>query len=244
MLNLLLVIVNVSEVTWLGEQYRKVSAPEMSRHLHEGTGLLIISIILSMLVILYLFRKNLNFYPKNALLVRGSLVWIVQNGILGMNVALRNWFYISQYGLTYRRIGVFFFLVLVIAGLVILWIKIRGLKTTWYLVGKNAWSFYVAFLLLSVINWESLIASYNLRDSAPSVDTENLMSLPDCSLKILDQHRLQLIKADPGNKEYINNRLDKRIHYLVGRQKNLDWQSQNYNGRRVYRYFTLKIAKQ
>ena len=124
MLNLLLLIVNTTEVFWLNGAYRETSAAGMSHHLHEGTDLLILSILLSMAIMLFLFRKNLNFYPKNNWLVIGALACIIQNGALGVNVALRNWYYISQYGLTYKRIGVFFFLLIVFIGLVFLWMKI------------------------------------------------------------------------------------------------------------------------
>jgi hypothetical protein len=239
-LNFLLLVVNITEVFWLNGEYRNNSAPAMSQNLHEGTGLLILSILLSMIVMLVLFRKNLNFYSKNKWLVRGSIAWIIQNGILGINVALRNWFYISQYGLTYKRIGVFFFLALVLIGLVFLFIKIGKRKTNWFLIRQNAWSFYYAFLLLSIINWDALIISYNLRANAPVIDISNLLDLPGNSLKLLDEHRANLYRADPGQENLIKDKLDKRIEYFLERQKNLEWQSKNYEDWRTYQYFNQK----
>jgi hypothetical protein len=251
MLNLLLLLVNITEIMWLNGEYHNTSAPEMSQNVHEGTGLLIFSIVLSILILLTLFRKNLNFYPKNAWLVRGAISWILLNMIMGVNVALRNWFYISQYGLTYKRIGVYFFLALVLAGLVLLLIKIIRKKTTWFLVYANAWVFYTAFILLAFVHWDSMIISYNARKSATSCDVKYLLDLSNDNLRHLMEHRTELQGLSKRQEsttgkdfENIDEILDKKAEELKSAYESNSWQSLNINQWKTYRYLirTGKIS--
>jgi hypothetical protein len=173
--------------------------------------------------------------------VRGAFTWIIQNGILGIHVAIGNWYYISQYGLTYKRIGIFFFLALVLTGLTLLWKKIRDRKTLWYLVRINAWSFYAAFLLLGIINWDALIVRYNLRENAPSVDAYYVLYLPERSLIILDANKEKLRAKNSFKTLDIESDLDYRIQRFMERQENMNWQSWNLCDRNVYNYFKLKL---
>jgi len=240
MLNAVLLLVNTSEGILLNGEYHTTSVAKMSQNLHEGTGLLIFSILLSIMVMLFLFRKNLNFYPGNTWLVRGAFAWIIQNGILGIHVAIGNWYYISQYGLTYKRIGIFFFLMLVLTGLTLLYTKIRNRKTSWYLVRTNAWSLYVAFLMLGIINWDALVVMYNLRVNAPTVDAGYLLDLPGRSLRLMDENREKLPETNPDANNSIGSQLDKRIQYFMERQEKLEWQSRNFTDWYVCNYFKEK----
>ncbi|MBK7028371.1 MAG: DUF4173 domain-containing protein [Bacteroidales bacterium] len=225
MLNLLLMVVNITEVLEMGKDYRTISAARMSGNLHDGTFLLIFSIILSIIVMMVLFRRNLNFYSHNQWLVRGAVAWIIQNLVLGLNVAWKNWFYISQYGLTYKRIGIIFFLLLVMTGLVLLMTKIRKRKSTWYLVKSNAWSFYVLFLILGLIDWDTFIIKYNLRPSAPRVDGWFLLQMPENNVKqlILNKERIQ--QADPNIASYIDEKLRNMSASYQETLASEEWQS-------------------
>ena len=243
LLNILLLLVNISEVLWLKAEYSQASAPAMSQNLHEGTVLLIFSIFLSILVILTFFRKNLNFYPGNRWLVRGAMGWIAQNGLMALNVGMRNWFYISHYGLTYKRIGVLYFLLLVIAGLVLLLIKIRQKKSIFYLLRSNAWSFYILFILFSLINWDQLITNCNLRTSTvKSPDRELLMNLPWRTLKLRDENRDKICPDPGGADSTVKKQLNNQISRFMSRQQPMHWQSFNLCDRQVYRYFKKKAG--
>jgi hypothetical protein len=225
MLNLLLLVVNITEVMEMGQSYHTNSAARMSGNLHDGTFLLIFSIILSIIVMLVLFRRNLNFYSRNQWLIRGAIAWIVQNLVLGLNVAWKNWYYISEYGLTYKRIGIIFFLLLVMTGLVLLMIKIRKRKSGWFLVKANAWSFYALFLVLSVIDWDSLIIHYNLRPSAPRLDGWFLLHMPEDNLKQLTLNKEKIQKADPAVAGYIDEELRRMSESYQKTLASKEWQS-------------------
>lgn len=237
-MNLVMIVVNISEVIWLRQEYSTYSAARMSDQVHEGTSLLIISILLSILVLLILFRRNLNFYPKNRSLILGALAWMVQNGILGLSVIVQNWMYISQYGLTYKRIGVYFFLALVIIGLFLLYTKIRGKKSGWYLVRTNSWSFYLFFLLLAIINWDSLIIQYNLRENAPKVDVYYLLDLPERNIGQLERARPLLLKNAPGHEEEVSSILDKKINRFKKVETDVKWTSYSIVRRKSFHILT------
>ncbi|MBK7213291.1 MAG: DUF4173 domain-containing protein [Bacteroidales bacterium] len=215
-LNFLLLIVNITEILWLRKEYSLSSAAAMSRNLHDGTNLLIMSIVLSIVVMMVLFRGNLNFYSKNKWLIMGAMAWIVQNILLGINVAMRNWFYISQYGLTYKRIGIYFFLAVVVTGLVLLYLKIREKRSAWYLLRTNSWSLYFFLILLGLINWDFLIIRYNLRPSAPEVNVQYLMDMRGRNLKQLMEVQPLLEKRNSNYSDSISVVLEERsIGFLV-----------------------------
>jgi hypothetical protein len=72
--------------------------------------MLILSILLSLGILIYYFRSNQNFYPKNGFLKAAAYLWLVQNAVLSVSVLIRCGYYISEYGLAYKRIGVVIFL--------------------------------------------------------------------------------------------------------------------------------------
>ena len=58
-----------------------------------------------MLVLLFFFRGNLNFYKKNKWLRYGAYAWIFQNMVLVVSVLLRAKYYFVYYGkMTLSRI--------------------------------------------------------------------------------------------------------------------------------------------
>ncbi len=196
LLNTLLLIVNIIdlEYVWLGYTYNRNS--NLSAYVHEGAGLLIFSIVLSMLLLLFFFRGNLNFYKKNKWLRYGAYLWIFQNSFLVFSVFMRDYYYISHYGLAYKRIGLLFFLAMVLAGLFTVFLKIYNTKTTYYLLRINAWVTISLLVFASFFNIDETIAEYNLtRKSFIPVDVPFLLSLSDKTLPLLQKNR-DVLKAN------------------------------------------------
>ncbi len=160
--NALLLIINIIDVNFLWLSFDYSQAGNLSKLVHEGTGTLILSIFLSIAILLYYFRKDLNFYQNNKWLKALAYTWIVQNFILIISVSLRNYYYIDFYGLTHLRIGVGVFLLITFIGLCTLWIKIKDLKSFFYMFRANTWALYVVFMGLTLVNCDVLIARYNL----------------------------------------------------------------------------------
>ena len=239
MVNLLLLIVNIIDILWIWFGYEYTNSGKSSKMVHEGTYLLIFSILLSMFILMYFFRKNQNFYKKNLFLKIVSFIWIFQNAILLLSVAIRNFHYINYCGLAYKRIGVFIFLLLTIIGLIFMLLKIKGGKSSYYLVKKNSWVVYFMMIFLTFFNWDVLIAEYNLTiDYKSKTDIQFLMKLTDKALYVLDKNN------DKISKEYHldswDSYMDKRIAILKAEESEKSWKSWNYADYNSYQYFVRK----
>jgi hypothetical protein len=163
MVNVLLLAVNCTDIryVWLNFEFSNVGS--LSEFVHQGTYLLILSILLSKGFIIFYFRRNLNFYPNNRVLRTLAVVWMLQNVFLVMSVALRNWYYVQYYALAYKRIGVFIFLILVVVGLITMVLKIQRRHTGYQLLRSNAIAAYSMLILMSAVNWDPWIILYNLK---------------------------------------------------------------------------------
>lgn len=193
-LNILLLLLNGIDVNtlWLGNTV-DLPGKNYSAELHDGTNALIFSIIMAMLVIIYFFSGNLNFFSRNKLLKTLAYIWISQNAFLVCSVLLRDYNYIAMHGLTYKRIGVLVFLMLCTAGLATVYIKVAQQKTLFYLVKTNGIIWYVILISFGIINWDVLIVNYNIDNRKTiTLDLDHVMSLSDKTLPILDKNRAML----------------------------------------------------
>jgi hypothetical protein len=111
-------------------------------------------------------------------------------------------------GLAYKRIGVLFFLLLVLIGLITVFIKIQQVKTAYYLLRINAW-FAIGILVVSAcVHWDEAIANYNLaRKNVIPLDMKFLLSLSDKILPVLEAN------SDVFDK-YENQRINGEGQYL------------------------------
>lgn len=232
-LNALLLILNVLDVYWVWFNFAW-EGQTLKQFVHGGTYLLIFSILISIAVVLYFFRGNLNFYAKNQFLKYLGYIWIIQNGILVISVGIRNFRYIEYFSLAYKRIGVILFLVLVLYGLYSVARKIQYKKSAFYLFKSNALVLYGVLILASFVNWDSFIAKYNFAHANTSYLHLNYMaSLSDKSLPHLDKPLSELTKINAlQNEKYDFQYTMQPEEYLriINRRK-LDfkkrWESKN-----------------
>jgi hypothetical protein len=194
LLNALLLIVNCVDINYLWLHFSYTPDVNLTAMIHEGTELLILSLVLAMIVLLFFFRGNLNFYTRNKWLKAGAYLWLLQNTLLVVSVLIRDYYYIKLSGLAYKRIGVLFFLLLVLFGLVTICLKIIYKKTTYYLLRVNAWAVILLLVAASAVDWDMTIARYNIQhnDRAP-LDLSFLLSLSPRTLPLLEQN-LPLLK--------------------------------------------------
>lgn len=236
--NLLLMFVNGLDISWLWFNFEYNGDFSLSQFVHEGTYLLIFSILLSMGIILYFFRKNINFFPKNKLIKYCSIVWILQNVILVISVGLRNYYYIEHYGLAYKRIGVFVFLLLTIVGLITLILKITKLNSSFYLIKINSISVFTAFVLLSTINWDVLIANHNLNHlNNRKVDVTFLLTLSDNTLPLIHKNKDILnTKGVRYNGQDHHDVFAEKVRIFKEKQAKLSWLSMNLSSKKALEY--------
>ncbi len=138
-----------------------------SSRIHSQIYLIIVSIVLAMLVILFYFKGSLNFIFNNKLLVLGAKVWIILNVFLVISAIYQNSAYVFALGLTYKRLGVYMFLMLCVYGLFFTYMKIQYKKKNYYLVDKMSWGFLYALVFCSLGNWGTLITVFNIKLEKP-----------------------------------------------------------------------------
>ena len=140
LLNVLLLVVNILDIIYLWVTKSLPSGMTFAEYLHQGTGTLILSILFAILIILFYFRGALNFNKDNKSLKLLVYVWLAQNAFVIISTAYRNLLYISEYSLTYKRLGVYIWLVLTMVGLITTFVKIYGKRNNLYLFKSNGWS--------------------------------------------------------------------------------------------------------
>lgn len=241
LVNVALLVVNVIDISWVWFGFTVPEDFSLKQFVHEGTWALIWSILLSMVVLLYLFRRNLNFHPHNRTLKLLAALWIVQNFILGISVFLRNWHYIGFHGLAYKRVGVIVFLALVLIGLVTLYIKVRDRRSFFYLARVNGWAWFAVLVGLSTVDWDRAIVRYNLaHDNPGEIDIDNYLQMSDKVLPLLytnmdkvqrqmAQHRHNRVRwvehLDPTD---FRRELDAKRYRFIRRVENQHWQESNW----------------
>lgn len=202
-LNIMIAILNIIDINFLWINFSIPKDYSLQDMVHNGTELLIVSIFLSILVIVFLFRNQLNFYPNNIWLKRLAYIWIAQNLVLCLSVALRNYHYIDYHGLAYKRIGVYVFLFFTVCGLISLYLKVNRKKTILYLIHTNSWIILIGLVLMCSINYDKWIAKNNLNHPNQSeIDIDFYLELSPKALPVIYNN---LDKVDQQMKAHRNN---------------------------------------
>lgn len=254
-LNVLLLFVLFLEIkhVWFGFEWQGEMLKSM---VHKGTWSLIFSIVLSIAISAWFFRRNLNFYPDNGRLKYLFSCWIALNLLMIVSVGVRNYWYIYYFALAYKRIGVYFFLVLCTFGLISLWIKIHKPRSNYFLLRLNTAFFIVSFLLMGLPNWQSIIAKHNMNHGHRSfIHVPFMLSLPDQALpwlllsedkvKQLDSLQTEQLpfRKEGYFEEYgYTNRVQKRAERYLKAWEKKPFLSKTWAGERTYR--KLKELKQ
>lgn len=221
---------------------------------HEGTIVLIFTILISIALTAYFFRRNLNFYSKNKNLLVLAKVWIALNAVLVVSVAIRNYYYIQHFALAYKRIGVYFFLLLCFIGLLLLWYKLVHKKSTYYLIRSNAIVAYSGLILLLLVNWDVVIAKYNFSHSSTAfIHLDFMKTLSDKALPYLDlteeekaQIEAEQIEAIPFYKpgyferSFYNDDVEYKKQKFLKKYRSKSWLEINLAERKAYELLTEK----
>jgi hypothetical protein len=233
LLNALLLVVNLLDLKFFYLGHQLPEGITYSDYLHEGVAALIFSIAIVIGIILVYFRGALNFRQPNSALRILVYIWIAQNVFMVLSTSWRNAIYIEEYGLTYRRIGVYFWLGLTVIGLVLTAFKVARRKSNWYLIRAGSWAFYAVLVSSCIISWPDLVAKYNVRRATHQnvpLDHEYLISLSYHVLPYLaeyDKNDMLKWRQSPISPELRQVYLASQN--LVARNKKMDWQSWNYD---------------
>ena len=189
-----------------------------SQQVHQGFETLVMSIITAILLIMYYFRNNQNFYSHKGRLVQLATIWIILNGFLALFTCYKNILYVDDFGLTYKRIWVFIGMLLTGIGLMFTLKKINDLKTNFYLIRQNSWVLYFVLTAYVLVDWDRLITWYN-PNFAQELDMEYVLSLGRSKTPYL----AELVKNnDPRVEKYKDQIIDMKLGVRYGAG---EWQS-------------------
>jgi Leucine-rich repeat (LRR) protein len=201
LLNIMLLVLNVLDLRYL---WFDGTLPEGMNHrdfVHDGVGSLIGSIISAIVIILYFFRGRLNFHPKNNYLKYLAYVWILQNVFMIFSTSYRNNMYIADFGISYKKIGLYLYLLLTFIGLIGTMIKIVKVKSNWFLI-RNIPRVYFGILVLScLMNWDNYITRFNINKALNENKPLEKYYLVDLSFKNIPA-LIQLPDTIKGNDDY------------------------------------------
>jgi uncharacterized membrane protein len=197
LLNILLIFFII---TYNYEQFFSVvKKGSLSDEIHQRVATLIFSIVMAIGVIMFYFKSTFNFDKKAGLLKKLSYLWVILNTLLTVSAFIKNAEYISDFGLTYKRIGVYIFLLLSLTGLIITYVKIHYQKTNAFLLTHMLRIFFFTFIIGSWINFSWIVTKYNIQ----------FQKLPDVaylkSLQFNKQILFNTYKNDSQWQQYFEN---------------------------------------
>jgi hypothetical protein len=243
LLNALLLLVNLLDFNFIFINRVLPADLTYSEFVHQGAGTVIASIMVAISIILFYFRSSLNFYGQSKTIKLMAYCWIIQNVVMLISTAFRNDLYIAEYGLTYKRIGVYVYLLLAAIGLVTTYIKILKLKSNHFLFRSNGWMFYGVLIIACFVNWDVIITWYNLHKSK-QIEKTYLVKLSDKTLPQLFalESNPTLAKKEFINESYLNENavynyrdevppssyeqeLSRKLYHFMEESLNTGWQS-------------------
>ena len=216
----------LTDITFITTQ-QEIKASVYSAQVHNGINALIASIVIAIMILLYVFRGNLNFYEQNATLKRLAFTWIILNILLVLSIVFKNSQYIYYFGLTYKRIGVIVYLLLATIGLVTTLLKIKGAKNNWYLFRVNTQAAFVILVISSTINWDYHITNYNFY-YAKSMDYNYVIELSDNNTLLLNE---QLDNKNLNGDSI--QRIEEKYYNYVYQLKSNNWQELRYDNFKI-----------
>ena len=222
LLNALILVFLITDVTFILTNI-DIRASVFSEQVHSGINALIASIVIAIIILLYVFRGDLNFYKDNKILKRLAFTWIILNILLVVSIAIKNGQYIYYFGLTYKRIGVLVYLILASTGLITTLLKIDKIRNIWYLFRVNTKAAFVVLIVSSTLNWDYHITNFNF-NYAKSMDLKYLVELSNNNTLLL-KNQLQTTPMGNDAVQLIEEKYDQYVFEL----QNNSWQELQYD---------------
>ena len=157
-----------------------------SAYLHRGIFSLIVSILLAIGLIAFVFQREATKLEKASAIffMLLNLIFIAQN-------AEKNFLYITEYGMTMKRLGVYLYLFMTSVGVALTLTLINGKIDLIKLVRFNSYNILYSLVLFSCFNWPRVITSHNLSHipaATGQVDLNYLFGFGDVNLDIIQRH--------------------------------------------------------
>lgn len=216
-LNVVLIVFLISDIVFV-TRINQGLEESYSAFVHRGVGILIFSIIIATSFILFFFRgRDIGMLANNDWLKRFALLWVILNIILLLTTGTKNLFYVIEYGLTLKRIGVFVYLILSMAGLFYAFLKVYLKQTNAYLFRKLYWSFFIILTVNLCIDWSSITTRFNIHENIKDqrhLDWSYLLQLDRRILPIILEKR-NLLNIEEHHGQSLDQRLEQSRSVLL-----------------------------
>jgi hypothetical protein len=259
LLNILALFVNGVDLLFQFGDHALPEGVTFTSYVHEGVGLLIANVLLAMLLVLFFFRGRINFDKGYSTIRTLAILWLAQNILMLFFMAGRNNLYTEMFGMTYKRIGVYFYLLLTAIGAATTMVKVFSRKTNTWLFRINTWLFFTVFVGASLVSWSRFVTWYSLYKSdyvnrayLSQMSYQSLPYLVDLNLhpekfsqKDLnetyddDEDFLRMMdlmsNRNWGNRDGFSVRIYRSVYKQLAAYKAEDWRSRTLSGARVQR---------
>lgn len=216
LLNILIISLLFSDFNYIVLQSELPDSMSLSEYVHAGVNASIFSIIFAISLIMIFLKGDINFSPKVRPLLYLCSVWIGLNIILALSICVKNSIYISSYGLTEKRIGVFIYTFIACMALIICLIKILHKKSNLFLIRNMYWTIIIVLVSMGTINWSQIISNHNIKaykNGEIKLDINYLCRLNSYNIGEL----LQVYKhktLEKNKQEEINSKICKEINKI------------------------------
>lgn len=245
-LNILLLMLNILDISFFAGGLDLPSGITYSDYVHQGVGNLVFSVILVILISMAIFRGKMNYHHEKIGIVRSlAFFWLLQNIVMIAMTAFRNYVYIEEYALTYRRIGVYVWLWVVAFGVVTTIYKVALKKNNFFLYKINGISMLMVAIFLAAFNWDVIIINYNVKKSA-EVDFQYLKNMNDNAIPLMINAVNDKIPDTLTAKNDIYTIFkDEWIDYLAFRKNEylVKWENKSWKSWNIDDYNTAKELK-
>ena len=174
-----LAVVVVLFAVYLGFEFatmwtREFPAGALSGYCHEGAAWLTVALALATVILSIVFQGRTRHDPRLAVLRRWGAVWSIENFVLAFAVVHRMFIYVDFNGMTRMRTVGLLGIAAVVAGFVLVLVRISRSHSFLWLVRRQLWALAFCVYLYAVLPVDTLVMSYNVRqimagDPAPSV---------------------------------------------------------------------------
>ncbi|MFT7592093.1 MAG: hypothetical protein ACI9UJ_002022 [bacterium] len=177
-----------------------------SSYVHQGVYASIVSIIAS--AILTVLTTNYLGEERQKSFKLANYIFIGLNAVFVWQNVLRNYSYVSEYGLTEKRLIIFIYLVLCLIGLALTILTVVQNKSLGFLYKTNAFNVYTVLIVSALTNWSTFITDYNLTHPygvEQRVDYDYLLSLDKSNTYLLSPHAVKMNEQQLSRLEWREN---------------------------------------
>ncbi len=235
LLNLLLFIVNITDLIYIFGYNENNMLISYSTLIHQGINSLFLSLTLAIIFILVWCNRTDKNEKHQKTLHRLAYVWIFLNLILVFTNVYKNYLYVSIYGLTNLRIGVYFILLLAALMLIFCYVKIKFDFNNWFLFKRMGETIAAILCLYQFFNWDTVIAEQNIglyKNENKTPDTAYLLSLSDNVIPLLTDNWQTL---NPNHYSFLNHQLKLKINNFLQKHDYAGWPSYSIKGDETFK---------